>query len=227
MSGNRANAAAVQRRTVNAQNNVAPPGGSRQVQGQQQNQNMRQQPGRQQQQQQQVQQQPMQNPKMSVSDAIGLLSLRLGRMETFVQQLPPLDQIGTSGGVGSAEVGENMRIVDEAVFTNIVSRLDNLEKTRNVAPLPNPQQNKHNVANNEKLAVLTATIESLTSEIKTIKDMVLNVQSFAIDTNQKMLNYTQKANVAESAQTVEEVADDTEILVENIDLKSFVESASI
>lgn len=147
MSGNRANAAAIQRRTMSAQSNIPPPGSSRPMQNQQQ---MRQtsRPAQQQmqpqytqnqqynRQHQQHQQQPKQNPKMSVSDAIGLLSLRMGRMETFVQQLPPLDQLalGSSGGNvfrAEGEMNENMRIVDEAVFTSIVTRLEKLEQTIN------------------------------------------------------------------------------------------------
>ena len=100
MSGNRANAAAIQRRTMSAQSNVAPPGTSRPQQQQQMRPQMQQQQMRPQQQQmrpqqqQMQQQQPMQNPKLSVSDAIGLITLRLGRVETFIQQMPPLDQIG-------------------------------------------------------------------------------------------------------------------------------------
>ncbi len=142
MSGNRANAAAIQRRTMGAQSNVAPPGGQRPQQGQQPRGQPQQGQGQQQlrgqpqqrpqtqpQQRQQQQQQPvqqMQQPQMSVSDAIGLISLRLGRVETYIKQMPPLDQIGMNSG---GEIGENMRVVDEAVFTNIVARLEKMEQT--------------------------------------------------------------------------------------------------
>jgi hypothetical protein len=67
----------------------------------------------------------MPQPQMSVSDAIGLISLRLGRVETYIKQMPPLDQIGMNSG---GEIGENMRVVDEAVFTNIVARLEKMEQ---------------------------------------------------------------------------------------------------
>ena len=145
MSGNRANAAAIQRRTMGAQSNVAPPGGQRPQQGQQPRGQPQQGQGQQQlrgqpqqrpqtqpqqrQQQQPVQQmQQMQQPQMSVSDAIGLITLRLGRVETYIKQMPPLDQIGMNSG---GEIGENMRVVDEAVFTNIVARLEKMEQTPN------------------------------------------------------------------------------------------------
>ena len=79
MSSNRANASARQRRA-----------GEPVGQQQQQNQRMQQQPGRgfggrsgmpdp---------QQPPMNPKLSVSDAIALITLRLGRVETIVSNLP-------------------------------------------------------------------------------------------------------------------------------------------
>ena len=95
MSGNRANSAAIQRRT-----NVGAPVQQQQQQGRQavqtpQRGNMSQQPQRSTNQQQQqprnnshVVQEPMQTPKLSVSDAMALVSLRLGRVETFINSMP-------------------------------------------------------------------------------------------------------------------------------------------
>ena len=73
MSGNRANASAIQRRTNNpppvrssssSSSRYTPPPPT-----------------------------PQPNPKLSVSDAIALITIRLGRVETFINQLPPLDQL--------------------------------------------------------------------------------------------------------------------------------------
>ena len=82
----------------------------------------------------------MAHPKLSVSDAIALITLRLGKVETFINTLPPLDQLelysagsGSGSSSGTDELhdrssNENMRIVDEAVFKSIVARLDRLDR---------------------------------------------------------------------------------------------------
>jgi hypothetical protein len=242
MSGNRANAAAIQRRTNGAQSNVAPPGSSRPQQQQQMRPQMQQQQMRPQQQQmrpqqqQMQQQQPMQNPKLSVSDAIGLITLRLGRVETFIQQMPPLDQIGMNATGEQQEIGENMRVVDEAVFTNIVSRLDKLEqepKTSNVVA---------SKETNNAVTELKESVEVLKAEMLQMKGLLLSLQSFTMQTNQKLSELifnSQQENENENDSEHEddgqeeldanneeqEENDDSEIIAENIDLKAFVQSS--
>ena len=73
--------------------------------------------------QQQQQQQPQMNPRLSISDAIALITLRLGRVENLIQNMPVDSPSGSN-----LEQDENMRMIDVTVFENIVSRLDNLEK---------------------------------------------------------------------------------------------------
>ena len=106
MSSSRANASAVQRRT----NNASLP--TKQVQN-----------TRFSQQQQQQQQQP--NPKLSVSDAIALTTIRLAKVETFINQLPPLDQIEAYSNQQQPNC-----MITENVFTSIVSRLDKIEQSQ-------------------------------------------------------------------------------------------------
>jgi hypothetical protein len=115
MSGSRANAAAIQRRTNASQ---APPP----VQKGRPNMKPNSQPP-------QAPPKPPVRPKISVSDAIALTTLRLGRVEHFINNLPPLDQIGNSSSSSSSgpELSEGLRVVDEALFNNIVSRLEKLE----------------------------------------------------------------------------------------------------
>lgn len=59
--------------------------------------------------------------KISISDAIGLTTLRLGRVEQAIQRL---EQTGVTGGV----IPENSHIVDQSVLHSIVGRVDTLEK---------------------------------------------------------------------------------------------------
>lgn len=205
MSGNRANSAAIQRRT-----NVGAP-----VQQQQQQQQGRhpvqtpqrgngsQQPQRfvnQQQQQQQQQpknnsrgvQEPIQMPKLSVSDAMALVTLRLGRVETFINSMPTLEELhntSSSSNVDNDNIeNENTRVVDEIVFTNIVSRLDTLEKEKtNQVPIPpQPSNTKELLDMNNNFKDLSKKYETFKEELFQLKNLLLSVQSFTMQTNTKL-----------------------------------------
>jgi hypothetical protein len=83
-----------------------------------------------QQQQMQQQQQMPQNglpfSKLSISDAVGLITLRLGRVEQFIIDFEHGEHPNSSESKGS--IPENSRIVDNSVLTTIINRLDSLEK---------------------------------------------------------------------------------------------------
>jgi hypothetical protein len=64
--------------------------------------------------------------KLSISDAIGLITMRLGRCEQWIIET----EHETDENAGSSMTGlpENSRIIDNSVLTNLVNRLDSLEK---------------------------------------------------------------------------------------------------
>jgi hypothetical protein len=139
--------------------------------------------------QQQQQPQPQQT-KMSLPDAIGLITLRLGRVETVVQHLQTDLPTGDySGGGGGTELPDNMRAVDESVFNSIVSRLDQLEighkqltvKTQKTSVPAAPVQ-----LQDERFSQIKENVEVLQSEIAQIKDLLMKLQSFTMETNQKL-----------------------------------------
>lgn len=80
--------------------------------------------------QQQQQMQPPSNgmpfSKLSISDAIGLITLRLGRVEQFVIDYEN-GEIAT-GPQSEANIPTNSKIIDNSVLANIINRLDALEK---------------------------------------------------------------------------------------------------
>lgn len=185
MSANRANASARNKRAGGADINT---NGPNPIRGQ---------PGQ--------QMQPQVQPKLSVSDAIGLITLRLGRVEQIVQtiQTSPNDPTSIPESDGT--------IVDKQVFDNIVKRLDTLEKQKNISTAPAPasapnsnisvaalQQlvsiQKHDsfvkdVAKELKeMKDLISKTSTLTNEIAELKDMVLKLQSFTMETNNKLVN---------------------------------------
>lgn len=103
--------------------------------------------------------------KLSISDAIGLITLRLGRVEQFIIEF---EEEGKN--TGSLNIPDNMRLIDNSVLTNIVNRLDSLEKkeTSNTEIIKMEKELKNNFIQ----------IEELKAEIKEIKDMlVINMDS--------------------------------------------------
>jgi hypothetical protein len=216
MSANRANASARNRRAGGAEMSSPQQGGRG---GQNQNQNQRQ-PGRGGQQQETT----SQNPKISISDAIGLISLRLGRVETFMYTI-------NHEGLPSSEnlsLGENDRIVDDEVFRSIVSRLDALEKK--IDMISSQQNNNQDFENNPLISSLLKEIKESKKdkqlEIYEIKDMILKLQTFSMETSTSLKNlceqyesdklfYIQENSGEQLVDNYQEQFDNVEILDEN------------
>jgi hypothetical protein len=166
-------------------------------------------------QQQQEAPPPPMNPKLSISDAIALITLRLGRVENIVSNYDP--NAGSNSGNHQMNYDENMRMVDQQVFNSIVSRLDALEKGRNVGavsgvieqrlgvleknqkiliekqqqtPVVVTQAPEETMVVNglteEQLKPMEDSIESVKSELSCLKDLLLKLQSFTMETNQKL-----------------------------------------
>jgi len=133
-----------------------------------------------------MQQQQMQMPaKLSVSDAIALITLRLGRVEQIVQNMP----VDGQSAVGAD--GENIRIVDNEVFEHMAQRLDELEKVQQelaarkpiISSTPTPITQVVNTAVSKEVS---ESIEVLKAEMVQVKDLLLNLQSFTMQTNQRL-----------------------------------------
>jgi hypothetical protein len=63
--------------------------------------------------------------KLSISDAIGLITLRLGRVEQWIIET---DQEDGSRQIGSGDIPANHKVIDNSVLTSMINRLDSLEK---------------------------------------------------------------------------------------------------
>jgi predicted nucleic acid-binding Zn-ribbon protein len=208
MSGNRANASAIQRRTTNpppirsstsssasVSSRYAPPPP------------------------------PQSNPKLSVSDAIALITIRLGRVETFINQLPPLDQLESFSSSQTEEPANNMSLVNDNVFQSIVTRLEKLEKSQNtnidkkvsdlelkilsLEQLISSLEQKINVLPrqietkdiDDKITSLNTQLDqlkdttiindkvtSLNTQLDQLKDTVLSLQTYTMNTNTKLID---------------------------------------
>jgi hypothetical protein len=113
--------------------------------------------------------------KLSISDAIGLVTLRLGRVEQFIIDFENGEIEGhhpNSGGGSS--IPENSKIVDNSVLTTIVNRLDALEKKEGSSSITSS---------------ITSSIASLEKEMKEAKDLLSHLlfkyELFTKETNEK------------------------------------------
>jgi hypothetical protein len=114
------------------------------------------------------QQQPLQSnglpfTKLTISDAIGLITLRLGKVEQFMIDMQ------STGGNYNIESQSNKVTIDNSILTNIISRLDSLEKKRlnntdtNSATASNALEN----LNGEKIG-------KLEKELRDTKDLLMS-----------------------------------------------------
>jgi hypothetical protein len=129
--------------------------------------------------QQQQQQMPQQGAspftKLSISDAIGLVTLRLGRVEQFIIDFENGEIEGHhSNSGGGSSIPENSKIVDNSVLTTIVNRLDALEKKEGSSSITSS---------------ITSSIASLEKEMKEAKDLLSHLlfkyELFTKETNEK------------------------------------------
>ena len=190
MSGNRANASAIQRRTNNPQpvRNTQTSSSSRYTP---------------------PPPTPQSNPKLSVSDAIALITIRLGRVETFINQLPPLDQLESFSSSQTEEPSNNMSLVNDKVFQSIVTRLEKLETDRTASLLEKKSLESIISSLEQKIHLLQAEpkttsqlnsttlidtteiddkINSLNEQIIQLKDTILSLQTYTMNTNTKLID---------------------------------------
>ena len=172
-------------------------------------------PPPQQQQQQQQQQDPTSGAKLTVTNAIALMSLRIGRLETFAYQYN-LDKSNGELNGGHVNYDQTHSSVDDAFIQNIVSRLDTLEKEKrtqaqlqmqgqmqtqgqHIKQVDNsPLFQQHSVLLQQQSASLqqqsaslmkmSTDMKSLQDELKETKDLLLKLQSYTMDTNQKLVD---------------------------------------
>jgi hypothetical protein len=196
-------------------------------------------PGSGQQQQYQQQQDPQQQPKnklgfnkLSISDAIGLITLRLGRVEQYIIETEHEKDIN---GDNTGNPGSNS--LDTAIFNNIMNRLDTLEKKEgapeDVSKLVEQisrigdEASKHTLAISKHTEQLFRFERELTETKDILKTFMLKYDNFAKETNDRFGDFefalseveknlpvtTEPLNDAEPNSAVEE--DNNEVISEN------------
>ncbi len=95
--------------------------------------------------------------KLSISDAIGLITLRLGRVEQWVLDTEHEEQTKEANTSG---IPENHKVIDNSVLTSIINRLDSLEKNGSTSN------------SSEDLKSLMDDVKTLTDQFKRMSDDV-------------------------------------------------------
>lgn len=136
----------------------------------------------QQMQQQQQQQQQTGNglpfSKLSISDAIGLITLRLGRVEQFIIDVENGEQ--TISHDSTSFIPENSKVIDSSVLTNIINRIDSLEKRE-------PGSN-----NNEQMLIVSTEIASLDSQVRKFNEEISKSTSYVTRLNETIMQLSKE-----------------------------------
>jgi hypothetical protein len=165
--------------------------------------------------------------KITVGNAIALITLRLGRLEEFMNKY----HLDLANGEGNNSNGNNINTnvnnkssgVDDSVIRNIMTRLEVIESDKqkqqhqiavNAAQPRQPQvssppQPQVVVQNNDSLVnSLQDEIANVRDELRETKDLLLKLQSFTMETNQKLVDIMfQDMNSAIDIQQLEDFDD--------------------
>jgi len=164
----------------------------------------------------QGQQQPLQEPaqqnkmpfnKISISDAIGLVTLRLGRVEQYIIESEHEKEVN-----GSSEISGG-GILDSSILNNMISRLDSLEKREPVTNTSGEELtkfteqltrlsdecNKHTLAIAKHTEQLFRFERDLTETKDILKTFMIKYDTFATDTNTRFSDFEYALSEVEKA----------------------------
>jgi hypothetical protein len=127
------------------------------------------------------------NAKLTISDAIGLITLRLGRIEQII-----IEAEHNGGFSSSSSIPDNAHLVDKSVINSIVNRLDSLEKK-------------------EKESSSNQQTSKLETELRDIKDLLMSqmvkYEKFTLETDKRFLDIDEAFIELEKEQDVTVLCD--------------------
>jgi hypothetical protein len=165
--------------------------------------------------------------KLSISDAIGLITLRLGRVEQYIIETEHENEVNGNSG-NSGNLPENSRIIDNSILTNIINRLDSLEKkepgsvdNESITKLTEQltrigdEVTKHNLAIAKHTEQLFKFDRDLTETKDILKTFMIKYDKFTGEVNDKFGDY--EFAIAELEKNVQPSVDNNEITIENVE----------
>jgi hypothetical protein len=137
--------------------------------------------------------------KLSISDAIGLITIRLGRVEQFI-----IDHENGNGNNHST-IPDNSKIIDNSVLTTMLNRLDSLEKRESSTG------NSSSISNEQ--------ISKIEKDLKETKDLLshflFKFELFSKETNDRFSDVEGAITEIEKGMTIPEEITNDVILDEN------------
>jgi len=131
--------------------------------------------------------------KLSISDAIGLVTLRLGRVEQWIIDTDHETELSSKLSVDGDNIPGGHSVVDNATLTNIINRLDSLEKnTGSGIPSTDTAKliedvNRHTI----ELSKNTEQVVRFNRELTETKDLLKSFMAkYDIFTNEISQNFT-------------------------------------
>jgi len=128
--------------------------------------------------------QPPYPSKISVQDAIGVLSTRIARLESFMHNYN-LETPGSSNGPQTTPSGTQ---IDDSLLRNIMTRLDSLEKEKRSGPSTSAPNQVAHINHSAEIQQMNQELNQVKEELKDASKMLTTLQSFTIETNQKLVN---------------------------------------
>jgi len=121
--------------------------------------------------------------KLTVSDAIGLVTLRLGRVEQFMIDMQEDGVSLTNNNTNTnTSIPENSKIIDNSVLTSIINRIDSLEKKE-----LNTVSHSNKINNLEKEVLnIKNILNNLTNNLNNLTN---DMNGFISVTNEKFTDY--------------------------------------
>lgn len=167
--------------------------------------------------------------KLSMSDAIGLITLRLGRVEQWVIETEHENE--SKDYTASGSIPENSRIIDNSVLTTIINRLESLEKkepgannsSEDIAKLTEQLTRigdegiKHNLAIAKHTEQLFRFERELVETKDILKTFMIKYDLFASETNNRFTDFEYAlSDLEKTVQPSTESAEGTNFSVEEI-----------
>ena len=103
--------------------------------------------------------------KLSVSDAIGLITLRLGRVEQWVIETEHEKETNENNIPHTHGLPDNSKVIDVSLLTNIITRLDTLENVSHNSSSDSDTQSRL-----EEFSKLSEDVQKLTEQITRVGD---------------------------------------------------------
>jgi hypothetical protein len=168
---------------------------------------------------QQHQHQPQNNlpfQKLSISDAIGLITLRLGRVEQWIIETDHDEENRETNETDN--IPTNHRIIDNSVLTSIINRLDSLEKNGSSEEVKKINEevrdqikrigddvSKHTIELAKNTEQVFRFNRELTETKDILKSFMVKYDLFAMETTQTFADYEVALSDLEKRQSIEQL----------------------